>query len=129
MKPKARLKIAIDALMTLALLFLMGYQFWGDAAHEWAGVGMFVFSVAHHFLNRNWYQSTLFLISAAVAVYGVFAFVERDLLTYMLLGTQFVFLDFGEFKVLFYLDYLAMMGTFIFFAHYAGCLLRKRDNR
>ena len=40
MKPKARFKIAVDALMTLALLFLMGYQFWGDAAHEWAGAGI-----------------------------------------------------------------------------------------
>jgi hypothetical protein len=28
-----------DAAMTLALLFLMGYQFWGEALHEWVGVG------------------------------------------------------------------------------------------
>ena len=35
MKPKAAVKIAVDILMTLALLFLMGYQFWLDAAHEW----------------------------------------------------------------------------------------------
>ena len=39
-KPKAICKICIDILMTPALLFLMGYQFWGDAAHEWAGAGM-----------------------------------------------------------------------------------------
>lgn len=32
-------KRAVDAAMTLALLFLKGYQFWGDAAHEWAGLG------------------------------------------------------------------------------------------
>ena len=59
MKPKARLKIVIDALMTLALLFLMGYQFWGDVAHEWAGAGMFVLFIVHHILNWNWYK-TLF---------------------------------------------------------------------
>ena len=45
MKPKAVCKILLDVLMTLALLFLMGYPFWGDAAHEWAGAGMFLVSV------------------------------------------------------------------------------------
>ena len=39
MKPKAAAKLAVDILMTLGLLFLMGYQFWGDVAHEWAGQG------------------------------------------------------------------------------------------
>ena len=62
----------------------------------------------------------LFLVSAAIAVYGVTVFVKRNLLTYMLVQTQFVFLDFGESKLLFYLDYLAMMGTCIFLAHYIG---------
>ena len=33
MKPKAIIKLAVDIFMTLALLFLMGYQLWGDAAH------------------------------------------------------------------------------------------------
>lgn len=35
MKQKAKIKIGIDILMTLALLFLMGYQFYDDAMHEW----------------------------------------------------------------------------------------------
>ena len=55
MKPKAILKIAVDVLMTLALLFLMGYQFWGDVAHEWVGAGMFLLFIAHHILNGNLY--------------------------------------------------------------------------
>lgn len=52
-------------------------------------------------------------------------FIRRDLLTYMLLKTQFVFLDFSEPIPLFYLDYLAMMGAFIFLADSASKLLRK----
>ena len=40
MKPTAITKIIVDVLMTLVLLFLMGYQLWGEAAHEWAGAGM-----------------------------------------------------------------------------------------
>lgn len=47
MKPKARLKISTDALMALVLLFLMGYQFWGDVAHEWAGAAMFILFIVH----------------------------------------------------------------------------------
>ena len=41
-------KWAVDAAMTEALLFLMGYKFWGDAAHEWAGAGIFVLFAVHH---------------------------------------------------------------------------------
>ena len=221
MKPKAIVKIMTDILMTLALLFLMGYQFWGDIAHEWAGAGMFLLFILHHILNGNWYK-TLFkgrytparvfqlvvdilvflamlglmvsgirlsnhvfaflnirggmsfarllhmaasywgfvlmalhlglhwgmflgmagkvlklrrpsrlrkllltILGAGIAVYGLTVFIRRDLLTYMLLQTQFVFLDFGEPIPLFYLDYLAMMGAFIFLASYASKLLRK----
>ena len=57
MKSKATLKIVIDLAMTAALLLLMGYQFWSDTAHEWAGAGMFVLFIAHHILNRGWYKA------------------------------------------------------------------------
>ena len=213
-KPKAICKICIDILMTLALLFLMGYQFWGDAAHEWVGAGMFLLFILHHILNRKWHQNLLHgrfapsrifsltldlllfldmfglmvsgmmlsnhvfafinlhggmsfarllhmaashwgfvlmalhlglhwgmfvglagkvlrlrqpsrirqvllpVLSGGVALYGLTAFVRRDLLTYMLVRTRFVFLDFSEPILLFYLDYLAMMGTFVFLVYY-----------
>ena len=68
-------------------------------------------------------------ISAVIAVYGLIVFVQTNLLTYMLLQTEFVFLDFGEAIPLFYLDYLAMMGTFIFLAHYSSMLLRKLSGK
>lgn len=61
-----------------------------------------------------------------VTAYGLTAFVRRDLLTYMLVRIQFVFLDFGESIPHFYLDDLAMMGAFIFLAYSAARFLRKR---
>lgn len=221
MKPKAAFKIAVDVLMTFGLLFLMGYQFWGDIAHEWAGAGMFLLFIAHHILNAGWYKNLLHgkyspsrifqlvvdilvflamiglmvsgillsnhvfaflnlhggmsfarllhmaashwgfvlmalhlgmhwgmfmgiakkvlklkqssrirkillsILGAGIAIYGLIVFFQRDLLTYMLVRTQFVFLDFGESVPLFYLDYLAMMGTFVFLAYYVSKLLRK----
>lgn len=37
MKPKTILKISVDILMTVALLFVSGYQLWGETAHELVG--------------------------------------------------------------------------------------------
>lgn len=224
MKSKTAIKMLTDLLMTIGLLFLMGYQFWGDTAHEWAGAGMFVLFLAHHILNQGWYRAlfrgkytpvrvlqlllnvlltaamlglmisgiilsrhvfaflpidggtsfarllhmvsaywgfvlmalhlglhwsmvlgrfrkaarlkgssrtrtlVLRLAGAAAAVYGLSVFVRRNLLNYMLLRTQFVFLDYSEPLLLFYLDYLAMMGFFIFAAHFLSILLKKRTS-
>lgn len=221
MRPKAVVKIIVDIFMTLALLFLMGYPFWGDVAHEWAGTAMFLLFLLHHMLNANWYKSffknkyppmrifqmlvdvlvllamlglmvsgmmlsnhvfdflnirghmsfarllhmvashwgfvlmslhlglhwNMFLgitrkilklhgasqlrkimlpiFGAMITVYGMTVFIQRDFLTYMLLKTHFVFLDFNASIPLFYFDYLAIMGSFIFIAHYVSVLLRK----
>lgn len=218
MNRKIMIKRAIDLLMTIGLLILMGYQFWGDFFHEWTGVTMFVLFIAHHILNAGWYRglprgshsparilqividflllaamlgmmisgiilsrhALAFLpisggaslgrllhmasvywgfvlmalhlglhwnmvlamadrsvgkskrhglvrvvIGTAVAAYGLWVFFSRRLLDYMLLRTQFVFLDFGESKLLFYVEYLAMMGLFIYLAHYGTKLLKR----
>lgn len=221
MKPKMIIKVITDILMTIAMLFLMGYQFWGETAHEWVGAGVFVLFILHHVLNWNWYKSMFrgkysparvfivvvdilvfasmiglmvsgimlsrevfaffrirrrmsfartlhvaathwgfilmslhlglhwnmlirmagkmlhvsvrsrirdiicFLIAAGIAAYGAYVFISRDFPMYMTLKMHFVFLDFEEPKILFYLDYLAMMGTFIFIGHYVLKLLKK----
>ena len=225
MKPKAIFKIALDAAMTLGLLFQMGYQIWGDTAHEWVGAGMFVLFIAHHILNRTWYQALfhgrytpvrvfglvvnllvllvmvglmvsgvmlsrevfaflpihggmsfarllhlaasywgfvlmalhlglhwkmvlgqfrwgrkgkqpsrlrfvlLTLLGAAIAAYGLFAFLRRELPSYLFLQTWFAFFDFSEPVVLFYLDYLAIMGLFVWLAHYLTKLLGRFSRR
>ncbi len=54
---KAKVKRALDVLLTLGLLFQMGYQFYAEAAHEWAGAGMFALFIAHHALNAGWYKA------------------------------------------------------------------------
>ena len=61
----------------------------------------------------------LFLAGLVIAAYGLAVFLLRELPSYMLLQNEFVFLDCDEPKLLFYLDYLAMMGLFVFIAHYS----------
>lgn len=219
-------RYGVDLLMTAILLFLMGYQFWGDVAHEWAGALMVALFILHQIANRRWYSGLakgswtpyraflllvdglvflsmvglavsgvllsnhvftfvdlpgslgfarllhmasaywgfilmalhlgchwhlvlsagrrvlgkhlephasdsilLTLAGLVVALYGCFAFVSRDLQTYLFLQSHFVFLDFLEPKLLFYFDYVMMMGTFIFSGHALSSLLRKRTAR
>ena len=53
-----------------------------------------------------------------IAGYGVYAFLKREIGSYMLLKIQFVFFDFDEPLILFILDYIAVMGLFVFIGHY-----------
>lgn len=225
MKPKARLKFLVDVLMTLALLLLMGFQFWGDEAHEWIGSTALVLFIVHHILNRSWHKNlfkgkynalrtvgcvvdVLLLIAmvllaysgmvmsryvfdflnisggmslarrlhilasywgfilmsvhlglhwnmiigmakkrvnikampgayaylpsavgALIALYGAYAFIQRNFLTYMLLQSEFVFMDYSESKIMFYLDYLALMGLFVFIAHSIGKIIKTHKHQ
>ena len=220
MKPAAAAKMIVDGMMTLGLLFLMGYQLWGESAHEWAGAGMLLLFLVHNFLNRSWYRNlfrgrftpmrlvqigvnmllltamlaqmysgivmsrhvfaflpidggmaaarrvhilgaywgfvlmsvhlglhwnmflnmagrrgagrlprlsrpALFLAGLAIAAYGLSVFIRRDFPVYMFLRTEFVFLDYDEPVWLFYLDYICLMGFWVFLAHYVSKGLRK----
>lgn len=52
-------------------------------------------------------------IGAAISAYGMYAFVKRQFLDYMLRKTSFVFFDYSEPRILFFLDYLAVMILFM----------------
>ncbi len=57
MKPKMILKISIDLLMTILLLFQMAYMLIGNTVHEWVGAAMFFLFIIHHVLNIRWYRN------------------------------------------------------------------------
>lgn len=225
MRSKQQLKVLMDVLMTIGLLILMGYHFWGDAVHEWVGAGMFALFILHHILNWSWWKGlfkgrysasrvllvavdalvlcamlglmvsgvilsrTVFaflpirggiafarrlhmlstywgfvlmaahlglhwgmllgiarrfgsgqtsnrprsmlptLLGGGIALYGAVALVRRGLPAYLFAQAEFALLDYGESKVLFYLDYLAMMGTFIFLTHSTAKLLKNTKRK
>lgn len=70
-------------------------------------------------------KEILLVIGILIALYGVYVFINRDLISYLLLQTEFVFLDYQEPVILFYLDYVAVMGLMIFVAHFMMKGLRK----
>lgn len=57
------------------------------------------------------------ILGVAAALYGVFALFKRQISTYLFLQTQFVFFNFDEPLVFFFLDYLAVMTTFVWLGH------------
>lgn len=57
-------------------------------------------------------------IAILIAAYGVYAFIKREIISYLFLTVEFVFFDFEEPIHLFLIDYVAIMGLFILVAHY-----------
>lgn len=64
-------------------------------------------------------------VGLAIAGYGAYAFWKRQIGSYMLLKIQFVFFDFEEPIIFFILDYMAVMGMFVFIGHYFCESLRR----
>lgn len=71
---------------------------------------------------------TLRGLAAAFAGYGIYAFIKRQIAEYLFLRIHFVFLDDTEPIIFFFIDYLAIMGLFVFIGHYLSKLLRKVGN-
>lgn len=60
------------------------------------------------------------IAAALVAGYGFYAFLKNRFLSYMFLTSSFVFFDFERPVLLFFVEYVAIMGLFIFLAHYTS---------
>lgn len=71
-------------------------------------------------------QGVLRLLAAAVSVYGIYSFVKQRIADYLFLQTQFVFFDFEQQLLLFFAEYIAMMGLWTCIAYYVTILLQKR---
>lgn len=77
-----------------------------------------------HRMDSKGGRIIFFLAGLAVALYGGWVFVKRDFVTYLFLRSEFVFLDYEESKILFYIEYLALVGMCIFISHNLGKLFR-----
>lgn len=70
-------------------------------------------------------KTALRICGAAIAAYGLYAFVKNQFLSYMFLSSTFVFFDFERPVLLFFTEYIAIMGLFVFLAHYGAKGLQK----
>lgn len=225
MKPKAILRMAVDVLMLILLIFLMAYWMIGERLHEWLGIAIAVLYLFHHILNRQWFPAvfrgkynalrtlglvvnllllagmlcqiisglilsryvlngldvpgnlmlarsvhhtaaywnfilmafhlglhwkailqkfrsmarfsedsrlrTVWLraIGILAALYGVVAFRNRNIGSYLFLRQMFTFFDDREPLLFFFMDYLAIMALFILAGHGISCLLKCVERR
>lgn len=60
------------------------------------------------------------IVAVLIAGYGLYAFLKNQFLSYMFLTSTFVFFDFERPVLLFFTEYIAIMGLFIFLAHYVS---------
>lgn len=68
----------------------------------------------------------IILRTAAIMLcgYGVYAFIHRQIGTYMFLQNQYVFFDFMEPLIFFFVDYFAIMALFVCVGHYVSGAIR-----
>lgn len=66
------------------------------------------------------------IIAVAIAGYGAFASMQRQVFFYLFLQTRFVFFDFEESIVKFFVDYLAIFVLFVCIGHYSAKLARSQ---
>ncbi|SDZ70822.1 protein of unknown function [Variovorax sp. YR266] len=57
MNPVLLLKMVLDCVAAGLLLFAFAYFWQGNAAHELAGVGIFLLVVVHNLLHRRWFAA------------------------------------------------------------------------
>lgn len=116
----------------LAFLPISGGLSWARSVHLLSAYWGFPFMSLHLGLHwgtllktvlRNSPPSQLAAWTAKIcgilwALYGLYAFFKRGLLGYMLLENQFVFLDYSEPLALFFFDYFAILGSFVWAGYY-----------
>ena len=69
----------------------------------------------------NWLKYPVTVVS----LYGVCAFIRRDIPLYLSLRSQFVFFDYTEPLIFFFADYLAVMVLFAAAGYSVGKLLKQ----
>lgn len=65
----------------------------------------------------------------AMCLYGIYAFMERDLGTYMFLRSEYVFFDFNSPILMFFVDYIAIIILFACIGSFLEMLCKKGNAR
>lgn len=69
------------------------------------------------------------VVAVLIAGYGSYAFYKRQIGDYLFSRIMFTFFDYSESLWCFMLDYLTIMGLFVFVGYYAGIFFRKINSQ
>lgn len=76
-------------------------------------------------ISSRFIKITIRTVGALIACYGLYAFIKNQFVWYMFLTSSFVFFDYQRPLPLFFTEYIAIMGLFVFLAYYGGRGLQK----
>ena len=101
-------------------------SYWGYAVMSFH-IGLYWHVMSAMMFRRAYLASGVLPHAAAVVLmaYGTYAFVKRQLGEYMFLSSEFVFFDFDEPILYFFIDYIAIMLLFACLGHYLILLFRR----
>lgn len=103
---------------------------WGRTAHISSSYWSFVLMGLHVGLHWNMVavrikSSWPTVIALLLAAYGLYAFIQSEIITYMFLINQFVFIDYDKNIFLVFLDNLAMLIFWCSVSYYFSKLIRR----
>lgn len=75
--------------------------------------------------ESKWIHFAARFLCIGISVYGIYAFITRQISDYMLLKTQFAFFNFNEPIIRFLMDYVAMIVLFATLGYYLSKLLAR----
>lgn len=114
-----------DGLMSFARSAHISASFWGYVIMSFhIGLNWHIFSAM---MFRHFKPGRILphVIAIALMIWGMYAFIRRNIWAYMTLESSFVYFDFDEPFAYFIGDYVAVMVMFACLGHYMVLLLRK----
>ena len=115
---------------TFTFMNLESLTAWGRTAHISSSYWSFVLMGLHVGLHWNMVavrikSSWPTVIALLLAAYGLYAFIQSEIITYMFLINQFVFIDYDKNIFLVFLDNLAMLIFWCSVSYYFSKLIRR----
>ena len=107
-----------------SFLPIEGSGSWGRTLHLLTSYWGFVLMSFH--LGQHWSMILNRVRRSAKrpVILRVLAVIKREIGTYMTLQNTFVYFDFGEPLFFFFIDYIAIMGLFVFLGYYVTSALK-----
>jgi len=123
-----------------AELLIEGGLSWARTLHMFCGYWGFVIMSLHLGFHWNFimgmvkkrvkrkFRTRIYImrgIAPLITVYGLYTMYKRQITEYLFLKIQFVFFDYNEPLIYFFLDYWAVMGMFVCVGYYISKILKR----
>lgn len=124
--------LKVDAGMALARTVHLLASYWGLVLMSFhaglhSGMVMGVLRKAANITSKSAVRTGILrMIAVLLGLWGIWAFIQREIGTYLLLQNQFVFFNFSQPLVFFVTYYIAAMALFAMAGHYSTKMMKRQ---